>query len=159
VLARGSRSSADVDTQSNYAPPHIAIRLRRLVMKRASGRCEYCLIHQEDRPETHPIDHVIALKHGGRTEEGNLTLACVSCNNNKGADLTALDPSSGEIVPLFNPRTQNWGDHFALDGARIMGRTAIGRATVALLRLNDVERLNYRQSLIAADRCPQITMP
>jgi len=65
--------------------------------KRASGRREYCLIHQEDRPKTHPIGHVIALKHGGRTEERNLALACASCNNNKGADLAALDPSSGEI--------------------------------------------------------------
>lgn len=139
--------------------PHISIRLRRLVMKRASRRCEYCLIHQEDRPETHPIDHVIALKHGGRTEEGNLALACASCNNNKGADLAALDPSSGEIVPLFNPRTQNWNDHFALYGERIMGRTAIGRATIALLRLNDAERLSYRQSLIAAGRYPQMITP
>ncbi|MGE0128170.1 MAG: HNH endonuclease [Blastocatellales bacterium] len=128
--------------------------MRRLVINRAGGLCEYCLIHQDDRPETHPIDHVIALKHGGRTEEKNLALACAICNNNKGSDLATIDPLSGEIVPLFNPRTQNWDDHFELFGAQIIGRTAIGRATVALLRLNDDERLSYRQSLVNAKRYP-----
>jgi 5-methylcytosine-specific restriction endonuclease McrA len=52
--------------------PHIPKHLRRLVIKRAGGRCEYCLIHQDDKPETHPIDHVIALKHDGRTVKENL---------------------------------------------------------------------------------------
>jgi len=132
--------------------PHIPAKLRRLVINRAGGRCEYCLIHQDDRPETHPIDHVIALKHGGRTVRENLALACVICNGNKGSDLATIDPFSGEIVPLFNPRTQNWGDHFELSGAQIIGRTAIGRATAALLRLNDDERISYRQSLIDAGR-------
>jgi hypothetical protein len=58
-------------------------------------------------------------------------------------------------VPLFNPRMQNWDDHFELSGAQIIGRTAIGRATVSLLRLNDDERLSYRQSLIDAERYPR----
>jgi hypothetical protein len=65
---------------------HIPIRLRRLVIQRASGRCEYCLINQEDRPETHPIDHVIALKHGGRTVKENLALACAICDGAKGSE-------------------------------------------------------------------------
>lgn len=139
--------------------PYIPKRLRRLVIKRAGGRCEYCLIHQDDRPETHPIDHVIALKHNGRTVKENLALACVICNGNKGSDLASIDPMSGEIVPLFNPRTQNWDDHFELSGAQIIGRTAIGRATVSLLRLNDDERLSYRQSLIDAGRYPSPITP
>lgn len=135
--------------------PHIPANLRRQVINRAGGRCEYCLIHQDDRPETHPLDHVIALKHGGRTVKENLALACVICNNNKGSDLATIDPLSGEIVPLFNPRTQNWDDHFELSGARIIGRTDIGRATVALLRLNDDDRLSYRQNLIETERYPK----
>lgn len=137
--------------------PHIPANLRRLVINRAGGRCEYCLIHQDDRPETHPLDHVIALKHGGRTAKENLALACAICNNNKGSDLATIDPMSGEIVPLFNPRTQNWDDHFELLGAEIIGRTAIGRATTALLRLNDDGRISYRQSLIEAKRYPTLT--
>lgn len=134
--------------------PHIPIQLRRLVINRAGGRCEYCLIHQDDRPETHPIDHILALKHDGQTVAENLALACVICNTNKGSDLAAIDPLNGEIVPLFNPRTQNWDDHFELPDAQIVGRTAVGRATAALLRLNDGERLSYRQNLIDAGRYP-----
>jgi hypothetical protein len=138
--------------------PHIPAKLRRLVINRAGGRCEYCLIHQDDRPETHPIDHVIALKHGGRTVKENLALSCVICNSNKGSDLATIDLLSGEIVPLFNPRTQSWDDHFELSGAQIIGRTSIGRATVGLFRLNDDERISYRQSLIDAGRYP-LTAP
>jgi hypothetical protein len=134
--------------------PHIPAKLRRLVINRAGGRCEYCLVHQDDRPETHPIDHVIALKHGGQTVKENLALACVICNGNKGSDLATIDPLSGEIVPLFNPRIQSWGDHFDLSDAQIIGQTAIGRATAALLRLNDDERISYRQSLTNAGRYP-----
>jgi hypothetical protein len=85
---------------------------------------------------------VVALKHGGRTVKENLALACVICNGNKGSDLATIDPLSSEIVPLFNPRTQSWGDHFELSGAQIIGRTAIGRATSAL-----------------ADRYPLVTEP
>ncbi len=40
---------------------------------------------------------------------------------------------------LFNPRSQGWSEHFRWsdDGLRIVGRTSIGRATVAALRLAD----------------------
>ena len=134
--------------------PYISKQLRQLVFQRAGGRCEYCLIHQDDRPETHPLDHVLAIKHGGLTEESNLALACMFCNLNKGSDLAAIDPLSGEIVPLFNPRTQIWSEHFDVSDALILGITAIGRATVALLRLNDRERVDYRQSLIEIGRYP-----
>ncbi len=134
--------------------PYISKQLRQLVFQRAGGRCEYCLIHQDDRPETHPLDHVLAIKHGGLTEESNLALACMFCNLNKGSDLAAIDPLSGEIVPLFNPRTQIWSEHFDVSDASILGITAIGRATVALLRLNDRERVDYRQSLIEIGRYP-----
>jgi hypothetical protein len=61
--------------------------------------------------------------------EENLALACAICNGNKGPNLASIDPLSGEIVPLFNPRTQNWNDHFEIHGAEIIGRIAIGRAT------------------------------
>jgi hypothetical protein len=52
--------------------------------------------------------------------------------------MEAVDPDTQAIVPLFNPRTQRWFDHFrwSEDGTRVIGRTAIGRATVAALKLN-----------------------
>ncbi len=42
------------------------------------------------------------------------------------------------ITPLFHPRQQRWGEHFAWagDGVTIEGLTPTGRATIALLQLN-----------------------
>ena len=45
----------------------LSAALRRLVVKRARNRCEFCLIHQDDVPQQHEIDHLVARKHGGQT--------------------------------------------------------------------------------------------
>ena len=78
--------------------------LKRLVSERAGYCCEYCLIHQDDTPQTHEIDHLVARKHGGPTVEQNLALACLRCNRSKGSDLTAIDTETQQVVALFNPR-------------------------------------------------------
>jgi hypothetical protein len=137
------------------ARPHIPKTLRQEVTNHARELGEYCLVHQEDRPERHQLDHITALKHGGTTDSQNLALACVVCNKYKGSDLTSIDPLEQTIVPLFNPRTQIWTEHFELAGAQINGLTAIGRATVEILRLNDEERLTELQELIRANRFPR----
>jgi 5-methylcytosine-specific restriction endonuclease McrA len=62
---------------------------------------------------SHEIDHVIAEKHGGATEESNLAMSCWRCNRRKGTDLASFHPETGAITLLFNPRTQRWRDHFA----------------------------------------------
>ena len=128
--------------------------LRQLVMERSQGKCEYCLIHQDDSIYSHEVDHVIARKHGGQTVAENLALSCLSCNRHKGSDLATFDPITNEVVLLFNPRRQNWRDHFTLEGTQIRGITSTGRATVFLLKLNAPTRLAYRQALIAQGRYP-----
>jgi hypothetical protein len=50
---------------------------------------------------------------------------------------------------LFHPRRDRWTDHFAREGTLIAGRTAIGRATVRLLAMNDRERVEVRDNLPA----------
>jgi hypothetical protein len=50
-------------------------------------------------------------------------------------------------VPLFNPRTDEWADHFAWDGLLLRGKTAIGRATVAVLDINHVDSMTVRTAL------------
>lgn len=135
---------------------HLPAALRRLVIERARQRCEYCLIDQRDTPISHEIDHLVALKHGGKTISENLALACISCNRLKGSDLTAIDPSENSIVPLYNPRSQVWTDHFEFVGVFIRGLTPAGRGTTALLRLNDLDRLSVRQGLMAAGRFPSL---
>jgi 5-methylcytosine-specific restriction endonuclease McrA len=97
----------------------IPAELGRLVIERASGHCEYWLIHQDVSIYSHEVDHIIALKHGGQTRADNLALSCLSCNRYKGSDLATIDPINDEIVPLFNPCRQVWDEHFLLNDARI----------------------------------------
>ncbi|HEY7543460.1 MAG TPA: HNH endonuclease signature motif containing protein [Blastocatellia bacterium] len=126
---------------------YIPADLRRLVESRAGSRCEYCSLPSTFAFFPHEIDHVIAEKHGGRTEAENLALACWRCNRHKGSDLGSFDPLTGEFSLLFNPREHTWGDHFALEGEMIIGLTAQGRTTIKLLRLNSEERLAERRRL------------
>jgi hypothetical protein len=100
------------------------------------------------------VDHVIAEKHGGQTALDNLALSCTVCNRRKGSDISSVDPETGNLMPLFNPRTQGWSDHFMLDGAHIVGLTNVGRTTVAFLQLNAFERIMERDALIRTGRYP-----
>jgi 5-methylcytosine-specific restriction endonuclease McrA len=111
---------------------YIPVALRRHVRQRAQGRCEYCLLHQDDIPLSHHVDHILPRKHGGHTVSSNLALACLDCNRSKGSDLSTIDTATGVITPLFNPRVYVWQEHFVLEGAQIVGLTSMGRATVIL---------------------------
>jgi hypothetical protein len=70
--------------------------------------------------------------------------------------MTAVDPDSGEVVPLYNPRQQRWSDHFAWDStySLVIGLTAVGRATVAALRLNRQGVVNLRRLLVPIGEHP-----
>lgn len=87
-------------------------KLRVFVEERADGRCEYCRKPSGVSAFSHQIEHIIAVKHGGLTEPDNLALACAQCNGHKGSDIASYDDQTGNLTPLFNPRTQQWGDHF-----------------------------------------------
>ena len=128
--------------------------MRQRVRERAGGRCEYCLMHEEDAFFPYEADHVIAEKHGGATAEENLAWTCSVCNRYKGSDLTSLDPRTGRLAPLYNPRRQRWRRHFRLMVAYIEPLTASGRATERLLHLNDPHRLDERAELISIGRYP-----
>ena len=132
----------------------ISAALRRAVRARARERCEYCLIAESEAVGPHEPDHLIALKHGGETSSANLVLACLDCNRFKGADIGSLDPLTGELVPLFNPRTQQWSEHFQLNGCQIIPLTAVGRATERLLKLNIATRLQSREESAALGSYP-----
>lgn len=119
--------------------------LRNLVRERAAERCEYCGVHQDDEPfYRFHIEHVIAKQHGGRDEASNLALSCHHCNLQKGPNLSAIDPDTAQIVALFHPRQQAWAEHFQMQGVTVVGLTATGRATVRLLQMNAVTRIELR---------------
>jgi hypothetical protein len=93
------------------------------------------------------IDHILPESLGGLTDEENLWLACSLCNDHKGDRIAALDPETGEIVRLFNPRFQDGYEHFLWNETsdRIIGPTPIGRATVIALHLNRPSLVRARQ--------------
>ena len=127
----------------------IAAAARDFVRRRADDRCEYCLLHQKHSRLTHHVEHIVAKQHGGHDDTENLALACHRCNLRKGPNLTGVDPSSGEVAPLFHPRRDRWAEHFLLRGARIEGITPVGRASVHVLQMNDARRVELRTELLA----------
>jgi 5-methylcytosine-specific restriction endonuclease McrA len=121
---------------------------RRDVWSRAGNLCEYCGLAQEaDSFFTFHVEHVIAKQHGGTDDLSNLALACHSCNLHKGPNLTGIDPDTGRIEPLFNPRSQRWEEHFRLDDEWIVGMTPTGRTTVRVLAMNAEEQRRLRAEL------------
>jgi hypothetical protein len=133
---------------------YIPAELRRLVVARAQGLCEYCLIGIEDTFLGCEADHVISEKHGGATAEDNLAQACAPCNTAKGSDVGSIHWESGTFVRFFNPRTDRWGDHFVLSASLIEAVTPVGSVTARILRFNDAARVLERQALRSLGRFP-----
>jgi hypothetical protein len=122
---------------------------RAFVIARAGNRCEFCRLPQAGYEATFHIDHAVALQHRRDDDAANLALACPKCNRKKGPNLSGIDPLTQTVVVLFNPRNDGWTTHFRWDGSRVVGLTPTGRATVALLDLNDEDRLRLRLNLIS----------
>ena len=120
---------------------------RTFVRTRANNRCEYCLLPQGPWSLSHHIEHIVPRQHGGSDDPSNLALACHRCNLSKGPNLTGIDPITGEIVPLFDPRLNDWTDHFRFRGPAIEGLTPIGRTTIKVLSMNDTRRIERREFL------------
>ena len=131
-------------------------RLRSLVRERAKGHCEYCLLSEEDTFLFHEPDHILAEKHGGLTIAENMALACFYCNRFKGSDIASLDPQTGMLVRIFNPRTQIWQEHFKLNGPRIEPITPEGRVTERILKPNQSARIRERLELQKRGRYPLV---
>ena len=79
---------------------------------------------------------------GGSDEFDNLALACHRCNERHYNFVVGIDPQTQEQILLFNPRQQQWSEHFiwTRDGVKILGVTSTGRATCDRLDLNDERR-------------------
>lgn len=132
--------------------PTLSDELRARVRASAGNRCGYCRSPQHLVLGPLEIEHLTPTARGGSDDETNLWLACRMCNNFKIVQTHALDPVSGRRRRLFNPRTQRWARHFRWteDGTQVRGRTAMGRATVIALQLNNVIAVTVRQAWVAA---------
>jgi HNH endonuclease len=140
--------------------------LFQTVRQRAQFRCEYC--HYPELLSSAPlsIDHLQPQSLGGGNSLDNLALACRRCNEIRYNFTTGIDPITQTEIPLFNPRQQQWSEHFiwSADALRLIGVTAIGRATCNRLDLNDDRReepfiQNARRQWLAAGLHPSVDDP
>lgn len=117
----------------------VSTATRKFVRQRARCLCEYCHSPEYLSPDRFTIDHILPQSVGGLDDEDNLALACHRCNERHYNFTTGIDPETKQSVPLFNPRQCTWAEHFiwTADGLRIIGITAIGRATCTKFDFND----------------------
>ncbi|MFN8439893.1 MAG: HNH endonuclease signature motif containing protein [Caldilineaceae bacterium] len=130
----------------------ISPSLRQQIRKEAHYRCGYCQTQERVSGVPLTIEHLIPVAAGGNNTEVNLWLSCRLCNEAKASQINALDMETGATVPLYNPRTQPWQEHFHWDlsKTRLVGLTAIGRATIDALQLNDEFRIASRAIWVEA---------
>lgn len=130
--------------------------LKNIVRLRAKNCCEYCLSQEQFATHRFSIEHIFPVSKGGKTTLENLALACQGCNNYKYNKTDKYEELSGQIVTLFNPRKDNWEDHFQWNNNYdlIIGITAKGRVSVKVLRLNRDGLVNLRQILYPIGKHP-----
>ena len=126
--------------------------LRGFVRRRAGNHC--CGVHQSYYPDfAFHIEHIIAKQHGGSDDPQNLALACHLCNSRKGPNLSGLDPETGVLTRLFNPRTDVWDDQFRLNiEGQIVGLKAIGSTTAYVLGMNAEIRIRIRREILRLEK-------
>jgi len=126
--------------------------LRQVVTQRAGGCCEYCHYPQSVMSGVLHLDHIIPPKFGGTNTADNCALSCQQCNSKKSDKINGIDPATGQIERLFNPRRDNWNEHFYLDPNTgvITGLTLIGRVTIKELGINEPEQIATRLRLLNA---------
>jgi HNH endonuclease len=117
------------------------------IAERANHRCEYC--HAPELVFNFPfeVEHIIPLSRKGADDEANLALACRSCNLRKGTRISGVAPDSNTEVRFFQPRQNQWNEHFQVDteSGVVMGITAVGKVTVENLEMNSTAQVAARQ--------------
>lgn len=126
------------------------------VRQRANYLCEYCHTSELWQYVQFTIDHLVPLSQGGDDSLQNLALACFHCNRYKSYHDTAVDPQSGDVVAIFQPRLDQWSEHFiwSNDKLILVGLTPVGRSTIALLKINRPRVLSIRAADAIVGRHP-----
>lgn len=129
--------------------------IREYVRSRSGNLCEYCHANENRQCVEFTIDHI---RPNQGDDPENLALACFHCNRRKSDKTEVFIESTGQNIPLFNPRTDKWRDHFewSHDGLRIVAKTQAAAVTRDLLELNRPRILRIREADIAIDRHPPI---
>ena len=122
---------------------------RKAIKERANYLCEYCLCPEYFSPDPFECDHILPFSKKGKNILANYALACSGCNGLKYNATHAIDTATGQIVNLYNPRIDDWKEHFCWNEnfTLIIGISPIGRATVLRLKLNRESIVNLRTAL------------
>lgn len=130
--------------------------VKAFVLRRAGDCCEYCWCRGDYSSDPLSVEHIIPQSRGGSHLPDNLAASCLGCNNSKFTATEATDPVTGNTVPLYDPRHDDWHEHFRWDEdcTVILGVSPTGRATERRLRLNRPGVVNLRKVLRDIDRHP-----
>ncbi len=123
--------------------------IKLLVRERAKYCCEYCIAQLKFSADTFSTEHIIPIVKNGTDAVDNLAFSCQYCNNLKYTAIHAIDPATGNMVNIYNPRKDIWTDHFEwYDNFTIIrGISSTGRATENRLKLNRIGLVNLRKVL------------
>lgn len=126
--------------------------VRDRVAQAAGYRCSYCQTPARYIFAPMEVDHIWPVALGGQSDESNLCYACPYCNGYKGMQVDAVDPLTNEKIPLFNPRTKKWSEHFKWgeDATQVIGVTPCGRSTVIALQINNDVAIQFRRIIVKA---------
>lgn len=120
-----------------------------MLQREPNYQCEYCRVYESNSFYTFQIDHIISLKHRGTNNLDNLAYACHICNRNKGSDLGSVLDSEKTLIRFFDPRTDNWLDHFDFDpNGQLYSKTPQGEVTIRILQMNHLDSILERRLLI-----------
>jgi hypothetical protein len=132
----------------------VSVKSKQHVAERAGFKCEYCLLPEKVSFYTFHVDHIRSLKHFDSSLLKNLAYCCPECNHFKGTDIATFLNSSDSLIRFFNPRTDDWDEHFELNDGAISGITPIGIATENIFKFNETDRLIFRRQLISLSQYP-----
>ncbi|MDQ5770586.1 HNH endonuclease [Thiothrix subterranea] len=127
-----------------------------LIASRAKHRCEYCHAPEVIFNFPFEVEHIIPLALDGSSHGSNLALSCRSCNLYKSSHINGVDPETQRKVRLFNPRNDEWSEHFMVntETAEIIGLTENGRTTVLQLKMNKPSQLAARKQWMLLELFP-----
>lgn len=140
------RATCTVTQRVTNPPVTIPRSLREQIITAANYRCEYCKLPSQVTGSPLIIDHILPRSLQGDDSRENLAASCYRCNEFKSDRTHGIDPEIGQLVSLFNPRSQIWSEHFTWinGGTHVAGHTSTGRATVIALRLNNENLVQAR---------------
>lgn len=72
----------------------------------------------------------------------------------KGPNISTILHTQGPLIPLFNPRTQDWFEHFEVQKGILLAHTSIAEGTIKLLELNQDNKIEERFEMMLAGFYP-----